>query len=218
MKYIDIHTHSSFNPNYLQILDYSYRPRSTFQPKAYYSLGLHPWYLKEESLTDDLQLLSDQCQVEKCVAIGECGLDKICSTDFNLQLIAFRQQVELSEFRGKPVIVHAVKASNEILEVRKQSKAKQAWIIHGFNGNGQAATQFIKAGCYLSFGSALVNPNSRASQTLLELDLEQIFFETDTLQLPIEEVYRLAGEKLKIEKSAILERVFPHFHTIFNFS
>lgn len=191
---------------------------STFHSKAHYSLGLHPWYLKEETLTNDLQLLADQCQVEKCVAIGECGLDKICATDFNLQLAAFRQQVDLSECYGKPLIVHAVKASNEILEVRKQRKAKQAWVIHGFNGNGQTATQLIKAGCYLSFGSALVNPNSRASQTLLELDLEQIFFETDTLQVPIEEIYRLASLRLKMEKSAILKRVSHHFQAIFNFS
>lgn len=52
-------------------------------------------------------------------AIGECGLDKYSQVDFDIQKQYFIKQIELSELTHKPLIIHCVKAYNELLNLKK---------------------------------------------------------------------------------------------------
>ena len=51
-----------------------------------------------------------------------------------LQLAVFKEQVKLSEKLGLPLIIHCVKAMDELLAVKKEFRPQQAWIWHGFRG------------------------------------------------------------------------------------
>ena len=48
----------------------------------------------------------EKLKAEKCFALGECGLDKITASDFELQKEVFKKQIQLSEKYKKPLIIH----------------------------------------------------------------------------------------------------------------
>lgn len=53
-----------------------------------------------------------------CLAIGEAGLDKLASADILLQKEVLIRQILLSESVGKPLVIHCVKAFNELIELK----------------------------------------------------------------------------------------------------
>lgn len=151
------------------------------------SLGIHPWTIREELLSEDLRFIENIAQLEPIKAIGECGLDKVCDTPFRLQQRAFEAQVAISERLKKPLIIHCVKAFDELLEIRRRSNPTQAWIIHGFRGKPEQMLQLTAHGLYLSFGEKF-NPES-----LRQMAGGQLFFETDQSPRSIREIYTVAA-------------------------
>ncbi|MBO5768735.1 MAG: TatD family hydrolase, partial [Bacteroidales bacterium] len=92
-------------------------------------------------------------QHPRVVLMGEIGLDKLCDAPFDKQRQLFEQQLSLAAEMKKPVILHVVKAMDEVLALhRRFSSQIPAWIIHGFRGNAQQAQQYLRHGFHLSFG------------------------------------------------------------------
>ena len=71
-----------------------------------------------------------------------------------LQLAVFKEQVKLSEKLGLPLIIHCVKAMEELLGV-KESRPQITLIWHGFRGKPEQAVQLLKKGFYLSLGNII---------------------------------------------------------------
>lgn len=69
------------------------------------------------------------------VAIGECGLDKVCKTDFVLQQEVFAAHIILANKLKKPLVLHCVKAYDEIIKMLSLHKNLVHVIFHGFNKN-----------------------------------------------------------------------------------
>lgn len=177
---------------------------ATFRQARFISASLHPWYLSAENLYAQLNwiehlLLSDT----RIVAIGEAGLDKICPTPFSLQQEAFQEVIRLSEEYGYPLVVHCVKATEELLAFRKKYHPAQPWVIHGFRGKKELAEDLLRHGFYLSFGTKFqkkalsVVPPERL---LLESDEENIDFPTFYSQ-----VASLRGTTLESLKEVLKE-------------
>ena len=83
-----------------------------------FSAGIHPWYIPahpEETLKELDRLAASPF----CKAIGEAGLDKFVSTSLFLQRELFVRQAELAAAHRLPVIVHCVKAWDELLSHEK---------------------------------------------------------------------------------------------------
>lgn len=149
------------------------------------SIGVHPWEIKdfpEEQIFSCIDGLFPTLLLhQKIFAIGECGLDKSISTDLNLQKSIFNRQIELSEQYHKPMILHVVRAYNEIIEFRKKIKPEQPWIIHGFNNNETIARKLTEMGCYLSIN--MKKPlTEKIQHTIQNIPTEFILNETDTLE------------------------------------
>ena len=85
------------------------------------------------------------------IAIGEAGFDKLRGPSPELQRKVFEEQVAISEELKKPVVIHCVRAWDELLAVHKKLKPKMPWLIHGFRGNTELAAQLLSKGMYLSF-------------------------------------------------------------------
>lgn len=85
----------------------------------YYSVGIHPWELTEHNAGQLLDYLKQQLRKKQFVAAGEAGLDKLAVASMELQLTVFKAQVRLSEEYGLPLIIHCVKAMDELLAVKK---------------------------------------------------------------------------------------------------
>ena len=55
-----------------------------------------------------------------CFGNREAGLDKLASADILLQKEVLIRQILLSESVGKPLVIHCVKAFNELIELKKR--------------------------------------------------------------------------------------------------
>ncbi|MGL4293025.1 MAG: TatD family hydrolase, partial [Bacteroidales bacterium] len=177
MVLFDLHTHNrACNPSTLAI-QYVNPEKLADHRKlpAPFSSGIHPWFLTSENLSVQLRTVSCISSFPSCYAIGESGLDRICNTPFALQLQAFRAMVLLSETEKKPLIIHCVKAFDELLSIRKETNPIQPWIIHGFRGNPIQAKQLIEKGIFLSLGTRFNTETARSLPSgffLLETDDE----------------------------------------------
>lgn len=116
-----------------------------------FSIGLHPWALDSFWLKRFYGLTQNALN-NNVIAIGETGLDKKCATPYFLQWEAFEAHIKLSEQLQKPLIIHCVKAIDDVIALYKKYKPRQAWVLHGFRGNSHQAFLLQKMGLYLSFG------------------------------------------------------------------
>ena len=68
------------------------------------------------------------------LAVGEAGLDKLAEAPLTLQIEVFEYQARLAEEANKPLIIHLVKAVDELLKLKQKIQPVKPWIIHGFRG------------------------------------------------------------------------------------
>ena len=159
MKFIDFHTHNlESEENVIKVHNvYPGDGFAAFKGNNYYSVGLHPWHVKSEKENKEaLLLLEKMLGFEHVLAIGECGLDKLCTSNFDVQLFVFEQQILLSEKYHKPLLIHNVKSTDELIQLKNTHNAQQPWVIHGFNGSGQLAMQLEKQGFWFAFGATIL--------------------------------------------------------------
>ena len=221
--YVNIHTHLNNhidNKGCVEIKNIDVDNIADVDVSHFYSIGIHPWKVESEELRNSgIEELGDM--VSRCLgdlnvkAIGECGLDRVCDVDFEIQKEVFIKQIELSEQLAKPLIIHAVRTYSDIISIRKETKAKQTWIIHGFQGNEQSAEQLLKHGIYLSLGDVLFKDEAKAKRLLQIIPLEKLFFETDVAERKIVEVYEKAASLSGIEMYKLRNDIFNNFVKIF---
>jgi TatD DNase family protein len=150
-------------------------------PRLFFSVGIHPWDADRfhPGWLDTLNMLLNYQQV---VAIGECGMDKNTDIPLNVQQEVLERQLIVSEICRKPLILHCVGCFNELIALREKHSPTQHWIIHGFRGKPELATQLLRAGFHLSFGEKF------NAESVLATPLERLLVETDDSELDIEDV------------------------------
>lgn len=215
--FINIHTHR-INPcdNLIQIFNLDLEQPCPEQ--GYYSYGIHPWALDKADfqLEEAFVLLEKRLPSPNVLALGEAGLDKMHKESFEKQIELFERQIELSEALQKPMILHDVKSHNEILALRKKHKAKQPWILHGFNGTEQDIQQLTGQGLYLSVGESMLHSERKISKSLKSIPLDLLFLETDMAEIGIESIYKAAANLLEMDLSALQTRIFANFAALWN--
>ncbi|MDQ1165962.1 TatD family hydrolase [Flavobacterium sp. SORGH_AS_0622] len=213
MEYFNFHTHQFTNQADVLELVNQY-PKEFDASIAFYSMGIHPWYIEENRIDADLKIIEEKLQTENCLAIGECGLDKRIDIPLDLQISVFEQQLALAEKFKKPVVIHCVAAFQEVIEIRKRLKITVPMIIHGFSKNKQVAEQLITAGFYLSFGKYLLkNPDLKA--VFQSVPNDRFFLETDTMEETIQQVYQLASEYKKLELKELKSIISSNYKSVF---
>lgn len=216
MELYDIHTHQIIleendDPYHSCILDVyplEFEVAKESDKSLSFSCGIHPWY--SEDSESQMKYLAEIVSNPRIIAIGETGLDKIKGPTFNIQIPVFKQHIELSEQLKKPLIIHAVKAWEELYHIRKDAKPTQPWIIHGYRGNPQITEQMAKAGFMFSLGE-------RFNVDSLEfIPKDALFCETDESEITILKVYQQVAAALNVELDDFatqiaenVQRVFP---------
>lgn len=190
MKLTDIHTHhTTADDAYTTIVNCgeSITPEST---KC--SVGLHPWMISSDWV-QRMTAIATAAESTQVKAIGECGIDLVKGTaDEQTQTAVLRKHIELSERLQKPLILHIVKGQEAIMRLRKEYTPTQAWLIHGFRGKPQQATQYINAGFHLSYGSKFNKEALAATPT------DRLFVESDESDTPLTDIYRAIADCLNI--------------------
>ena len=152
--YIDIHTHNREVPeNTITVRNLSPGENiPVFQGKNFYSMGLHPWkVISEEEDNRQLLMVEDALELDHVIFAGECGLDKRSEAGFQEQIRAFRAQAFMAEEYEKPLIIHCVKAWNEMMELHKEINPAVPWIFHGYNGSIELTRQLSEKNILFSF-------------------------------------------------------------------
>ena len=73
MEYFNLHTHQFTNDESVVELVNQY-PWEFDTSIPNYSIGIHPWYIDENRLESDLEIIKEKLQLNECLALGECGL------------------------------------------------------------------------------------------------------------------------------------------------
>jgi len=213
MKYINLHTHIfSDRADILEIVNQY--PQEFDASIPHYSIGIHPWYIVEDRIDEDLTFIESKLELENCLAIGECGLDKRIEIPFDLQTNLFERQLLLADKYKKPVIIHCVAAFQEAIEIKKRLGIKVPMIIHGFSKNIETAQQLLNNGFYLSFGKYLLR-NPELESVFRVIPDHRFFLETDTIEEGIREVYQMAAKYKNMELEALQKQVQHNFESIF---
>lgn len=179
-----------------------------------FSVGLHPWYIKPESIDEDFEELVQLAKHQNVLAIGECGLDRLIALDLRFQEEVFIRQIRLAESLQKPVIIHCVKAFSDLIALKKKLKPSIPMIVHGFNNNAQIAEQLIKHQFYLSFGTAILNSESNASKIISTMPIQQLFLETDDKNCFISTIFAHASNYLNQPVEVLQEQILQNFKKV----
>ena len=149
-------------------------------PFVYAAVGSHPDVANEvnETVLDAYRKLCKLC--DKVKAIGEIGIDyHYEDIPRDLQLKAFRMQMELAEELNLPVIVHEREAHEDGMAVVREFP-KVTGVFHCYSGSAEMARQLVDKGWYIGFTGVLTFKNARkAIETAASLPLDRIVLETD---------------------------------------
>jgi TatD DNase family protein len=189
-------------------------PNEFIEDIPHYSIGIHPWYISDERVNEDLNFIKNKLQLKECIALGECGLDKRIEKKMDLQIHVFESQLSLLNEIPKPVILHCVAAFDEVISCKKNSGLPSPYIIHGFSKNIPLAKQLLNQDFYLSFGKYLLR-NPEMELVFKYVPNDKIFLETDTISESLEEVYTFAAKCKNISVEKMKEIVWNNYQAVF---
>lgn len=213
-RYIDIHTHSlAGEEEDISVYNLSIEKKELLSPN-YFSLGIHPWDVQRVDVINSMKLVENALQHSAKVFVGEIGLDRKCSVDFEKQGFVFQKQLELARKYRKPVIIHSVKAYSDIMQIVKKTAFDLPLIFHAYAGNEVQAQQLLQYKSYFSFGGSLLRHEKKAVALLKSLPMDRLFFETDTGSYSIKELYGAAAEILQIPVGGLQKRIYGNFTNV----
>ncbi|MEI7595287.1 MAG: TatD family hydrolase [Bacteroidota bacterium] len=179
------------------------------------SAGIHPWQIENIDISEQLSILEQMIQAKQIIAIGEIGLDKACKTNFEKQIEVFRLQLNLTMKYKLPIIIHCVRAYNEVFEILTEYKHSIKAVFHGFNSSKEMALQLCSKNYYLSIGSSLLNLKSKIWNYIGQIPLENLFFETDESEISIQELYKKYCKISMFKEIELRKKIKENFDFLF---
>lgn len=152
----------------------------------YAALGIHPSECGELT-EEDIIWIRNQAMSEKCVAIGEIGLDYYWKEpDKDIQKHWFIRQLDLAKELSLPVIIHSRNAAKDTLDIMKSERAdKLQGVIHCYSYSVEIAREYFNMGYYFGIGGVLTYPDAKKlKEVAAYLPLDCILLETDCPYLP----------------------------------
>ena len=143
--------------------------------------GVHPSETAE--LTEEsYSWLKEQCQKEKCLAVGEIGLDYYWpEPDHETQKKWFLRQLDLAREIKKPVIIHSRDAAKDTVDLMMEAHAEEiGGVIHCYSYTKETAKVFLDMGFYFGIGGVLTFKNAKKLKEAVEyIPMDRIVLETD---------------------------------------
>jgi len=173
----------------------------------FYAAGIHPHWIEQQSLLQKnaadlltestrekiIALISNEIVQEngagaaRCVAVGECGLDKLIVTPIELQQQLLVAHIEAANQLHKPLIIHCVRAHNELIALLKKNKPVVGGVIHAFSGSYEVAQQYVDLGFYLGVGGTITYERAQKTRAAVaQIPLEFLVLETDAPDMPLQ--------------------------------
>ena len=182
--------------------------------------GCHPTRVysakwKDRMIIEGYALLSS----DKCVAIGETGLDyhyerrdqhRLCQKRW------FRYQIKLAYKLNKPLILHIRQASDDALKIlRKHQKYLIGGVAHCFCDDITVARAYVDLGLHVGIGAALLTDEcgERLTEVIKSIPLDKVVVETDApYVMPDIDIFSSNKQKYKVRNTsttifAVIKRI-----------
>ncbi len=229
-RYLDLEKVVSdfFEAGGKRIIDVGYNEASSIKAKdnsyrfknVFFACGIHP---SEASKTYDIGVIDRLLDDNRCVALGEIGLDYHYENfEKNKQFDLFEQQIVLANKKNKPIVIHSRDASCDMLSILK-SNAKylnKGFLMHCYSESKEQAKNYLDLGAYFSFGGPITFKNSKKEDIIKFIPIDRIMAETDSPYLcphpfrgslnepkMVKLVYQKLSEILGIQEACLVEQI-----------
>ena len=195
--------------------------------EVYFCAGFHPSEL-DKYHEGDLEKLAALCGHEKCVAVGEIGLDYHFEDNPSpeTQRELFLRQLILADELGLPVVLHSRDAAQETLQLLQENKhlLKKGGLMHCYSYSAEMTADFIALGLAFSFGGPSTFKNGKKAQECIQrIPAPLLLSETDcpyltpvpyrgtfpnepkNVKYVVDNMAELLGENLKELKDTLMQ-------------
>ena len=179
---------------------------------VFFSAGVHPMFAESSEIP--LPFL-DLFRSERCLAIGECGLDRRAALALEKQEELFLRHADAAEELGKPLVIQSVRTRQEMIRLRQKRQPSVPWIVHGCRGTAQRLQEWADAGFILSFGEGILRDAVLLADLFPALPPESILMETDESDVPLEVLYSVAAACRRMNREDFTDMVERNYRRIF---
>ena len=145
------------------------------------TIGVHPHVAKDFDLAKDPERMRQIAAEEKCVAIGEVGLDYYyMNSPKDTQQRVFEKQLMIAKELDLPAVVHCRDAVEDLWTLINHVKPEKL-VVHCCTETWVGVERFVAAGYFLSFTGIATYPKSDAIRdTIKHCPMSQLMIETDS--------------------------------------
>ena len=148
---------------------------------VYGTIGVHP---NETGELNEAHFawLKEQCMREKCVAVGEIGLDYYWDEpDREIQKEWFARQLDLARELSLPVVIHSREAAKDTLDMMTALRAGEiGGVMHCYSYTKEMAKLLLDMNFYFGIGGVLTFKNAKKLKEAVEyIPLDHMVLETD---------------------------------------
>jgi len=150
----------------------------------YFAAGIHPYHHAQY----DEKTLRVFLQDDKCIAVGECGLDYFRlpedaeekAIEKKIQREIFSKQIALAKEFKKPLIVHIRDANEDSKRLLIEEKADEVGgVLHCYNAS-EHLLDLAQSGFYFGIGGVLTFKNAKHLVEILpQIPRDKLLIETD---------------------------------------
>ena len=150
---------------------------------VYFAVGVHPY----DARNYDRSLLERYVVHEKCVAVGECGLDyyrlpegeEAIGEEKRIQQEVFVDQIILAAEHDLPLIVHIREASRDSQALLEAHASPRGGVLHCYNADHQLL-ELARRNFYYGIGGVLTFKNARKLvEVYPRIPRDRLLIETD---------------------------------------
>ena len=150
---------------------------------TYFMVGIHPDSANQLT-TKSLDFLAELSKHERCVGIGEIGLDyHYDGYDKEAQKKAFISQMELAKCLGLPISIHRRDCTGDMISLLKENKGllSNGGIMHCFSGSVETSREVLNLGLNISFAGTITFKNANGLLDVVKyVPSEYMLSETDS--------------------------------------
>ena len=151
--------------------------------EVYHTVGVHPNEVLKDKNNSNYEMILNLSKNEKCVGIGECGLDYHYGNDSKAeQKASFITQINVSRKTNLPLIIHARDADKDMINILENEYKRGPFkaILHCFSSGKDLALCGINLGFYISFSGIVTFKSAKLIQEIATLiPDDKILVETD---------------------------------------
>lgn len=145
----------------------------------WFTAGIHPAESANVAV-DSVEIISELLKDNRCVAVGEIGLDYYWpDPPPPPQIAVFHKMLELAQITGLPVVIHQRNCFEEVLSILDRYELAGKGIFHCFGGSVEQVKEVVSRGYYVSFAGNVTYKKGRMDEAVSAVPLDRLLIETD---------------------------------------